>query len=91
MVYEIKLTSPKEFYAELKGLEVDAGVRANGEFEGRKSLIFITKHSGKYAIWIRDRSPSGRKNGTFRDFGTYGELLEFLQGTIDRPLLAFTY
>lgn len=91
MVYEIKLKSRKEFFDELKGLEVDTGVRVYGKLNGRRSVIFITKHSGKYALWIRDRRSGKTGSGSFKDVDDYEELSNFLEGTIEKPLRAFIY
>lgn len=91
MVYEFKVKSQKELFEELKGLEVDAGVRATGEFQGRKSLVFITKHSGKYALWIRDRRRSKGDLGVFKEFQDYGDLHKFLVGVLEKPLRAYLY
>ena len=91
MVYELKVKSLKELFDELKGLEVDAGVRASGEFQGRKSLIFITRHSGKYAIWIRDRRHREGDRGIFKDIHDYADLHKFLEGVLERPLRAYIY
>ena len=91
MVYELRVKSFERLFEELKGLDVDTGIRALGEFEGRKSLIFITRHSGKYALWIRDRSRRSGAQGVILDFHGYGELRRFLEETLDKPIKAHMY
>ena len=91
MVYDLKMKSLKELFEELKGLEVDSGVRTFAEFNGRKSLVFITKHSGKYALWIRDRRRRKGDCGIFKEFHDRGDLSKFLARTLERPLRAYIY
>lgn len=91
MVYEIRIKSRGALYRELRGLEVDAGIRADAKLEGKAALVFITRHSGKYAIWIRaKRHPKGDK-GTFVDFERFSELRDFLHGALVDPLKAYVY
>ncbi|MDA4128601.1 MAG: hypothetical protein OK422_04005 [Thaumarchaeota archaeon] len=91
MVYESKLKSKKRLFEELRELDADAGVRAWGTFDGRKSLIFITRHSGKYAIWIRGVRLRRGDRGSFKDFRDYASVNRFLSSTLDTPIKAYLY
>ncbi len=91
MVYERTLRSQKQLRDELRGLEVDAGVRASGTFEGTSSLIFVTKHSGTYSVWIRANNRRDPARGRFKAFRSFSELSDFLEDVLDRPLKAHIY
>ena len=91
MVYEIRLKSRRELFDELKGLEVDAGVRVMVSPGGKKAQVFITRHEGKYAIWTRSRRPGKSESGSFQDFTDFEELSKFLLRIIETPLKAFIY
>ncbi len=90
MVYELRVKSFEQLEGLLEGLEVDTGVRAFGEFRGRKSVIFITRHSGKYHLWVRGRGRKGEK-GSFLDFDEFKDLHAFLERALDRPVQARVY
>ena len=85
-----------ELFEELRDLEADEGVRILVEREGRKKLIFVTRHSGRYSLGITD---ADAKNGTwvpgkkmsFREFSDEKMLREFLAGLVKKPLTAYVY
>ena len=91
MVYELRIKSFARLFDELKRLDVDSGVRALGRFQGKESLVFVTKHSGSYALWIRGRNRRNETQGTILNFRDYGELRGFLEKTLDRPIKAHMY
>ena len=96
MVYERRVKSMSELFEELRDLEADEGVRILAEGEGRKRLVFVTKHSGRYSLGITD---ADAKNGTwvpgkkmsFREFSDQKMLREFLVGLVAKPLTAYVY
>lgn len=65
-------------------------MRALGTFEGKKSFVFITKHSGRYSVWVRPRS-GPVKSGSILEFTSVDELRSFLNGLLDSPLKAHMY
>ncbi len=91
LVYETRVKSLAELLRSVKDMEVDTGVRALGVYDGRRSLIFITKHSGSYALWIRDRNEKGTGRGAFLSFRDFEGLRGFLEKALDRPLRAHMY
>ena len=96
MVYERRVKSMSELFEELRHLEADDGVRILAEGEGRKKLVFVTRHSGRYSLGITD---ADAKNGTwvpgkkisFREFSDQRMLREFLAGLVTKPLNAYVY
>ena len=91
MVYERRLKSRKEFFNELRGLEIDAGVRIQSTFRKRTGAIFITKHTGKYHLWIKQDTLQRGDAGTFMEFPDFEALSKFLLGVLHGPLHAFIY
>ncbi len=96
MVYERKVTSFRELLEELRDLEADEGVRIITNTKGSKGFVFVTHHSGRYAVAIGDaerkggRLLPGRKTA-FREFFDDASLREFLMETISKPLDAHVY
>lgn len=94
MVYERRVASFKELLAEVKGLATDEGVRIEGRYRDEKCLIFVTRHSGKYALWL---SSKRRRDGVqgrideFKDFIEFRLLERFLRGVISEPFRAYIY
>lgn len=91
MVYELRVKSLEQLFEHVKDLEVDTGIRAEGKLRGKESLIFITRHSGKYALWIRARNGRSGERGTFLNFSEFSKLHKFLEETLNRPLRAHIY
>ena len=96
MVYERRVKSMSELFEELRDLEADEGVRILGEGEGRKKLLFVTRHSGRYSLGISDaEARNGKwvpgKKMSFREFSDQRTLREFLSGDIAKPLTAYVY
>jgi hypothetical protein len=89
--YEILVKAPRRVWAELMSLEADAGLRSEGTFEGKKCYVFVTRHSGRYAVWVRPKSERGKKDGRIIHFETYDSARDFLNGSLDRPLRAYLY
>lgn len=71
-------------------MEVDSGIRTHGTVKGKKTLVFITRHSGKYFVWLRPEDAKGDP-GTFRDFGRLSELRRFLDPIVEAPARASLY
>ena len=96
MVYERRVRSMSELFEELRDLDADEGVRVLAEGEGRKRLVFVTRHTGRYSIGISDAEA---RNGTwvpgkkmsFREFSDQRTLREFLAGLVSKPLIAYIY
>jgi hypothetical protein len=96
MVYERRVKTMPELFEELRDLDADEGVRVLAEGEGRKRLVFVTRHSGRYSIGISDAEA---RNGTwvpgkkmsFREFSGQRMLREFLVGIVAKPLTAYVY
>jgi len=88
--YETKLKTSKAFHDALENLEVDSGIRTHGTVKGKKSFIFITRHSGRYFLWLRPVDAKGNP-GTFRDFGQFSELRRFLDPIVEAPIRASLY
>ena len=96
MVYERRVKSMSELFEELRDLEADEGVRILAEDEGRKKLVFVTRHSGRYSLGISDaEARNGKlvpgKKMSFREFSDQRTLREFLSGVIAKPLTAYVY
>ncbi len=94
MVYETSVRSAKELFEKLVDLAPDEGVRIMANYHGEDRLVFVTRHSGKYALWIRPVR-QGRKSedrtGEFKDFRDFRLLKKFLFGIIAEPLKAYVY
>ena len=85
-----------ELFEELRDLEADEGVRILAEGEGRKKLVFVTRHSGRYSLGITDADAKNgtwvpRKKISFREFSDQTMLREFLAGLVTKPLNAYVY
>ena len=96
MVYERRVKSMSELFEELGDLEADEGVRILADGEGRKKLVFVTKHSGRYSLGISDaEARNGKwvpgKKMSFREFSDQRMLREFLAGLVTKPLNAYVY
>ena len=96
LVYERRVKSMSELFEELRDLEADEGVRILAEDEGRKKLVFVTRHSGRYSLGISDaEARNGKlvpgKKMSFREFSDQRTLREFLSGVIAKPLTAYVY
>ena len=96
MVYERRVKSISELFEELRDLGADEGVRILAEGEGRKKLVFVTRHSGTYSLGISDaEARNGRlvpgKKMSFREFSDESMLREFLAGVVSKPLTAYVY
>ena len=96
MVYERRVRSMSELFEELRDLEADEGVRILADGEGRKKLVFVTRHSGRYSLGITDAdAKNGRlvpgKKMSFREFSDKRKLREFLAGLVTKPLTAYVY
>ena len=96
MVYERRVKSMSELFEELRDLEADEGVRILAEDEGRKKLVFVTRHSGSYSLGISDAEARNgiwvpRKKMSFREFSDQKTLREFLAGLVAKPLTAYVY
>ncbi len=94
MVYERRILSLRELLSELEELAPDEGARVGGNYGGEDCFVFVTRHSGKYAIWLRARRAGGRIRGgvnEFKDFSNLGLLKKFLVGVITEPLRAHMY
>ena len=59
-------------------------------FKGRKSLVFVTKHSGKYSVWLHQVGVESDP-GVFANFEELAELRAFLDPVLVRPLSASLY
>ena len=96
MVYERRVKSMSELFEEIRDLDADEGVRVLAEGEGRKKLVFVTRHSGGYSLGISDAEA---RNGTwvpgkkmsFREFSDQRMLREFLARLVTKPLTAYVY
>ena len=96
MVYERRVKSMSELFEELRDLEADEGVRILAEGEGKKKLVFVTRHSGRYSLGISDaEARNGKwvpgKKMSFREFSDQRMLREFLAGLVTKPLTAYVY
>jgi len=96
LVYERRVKSMSELLDELQDLDADEGVRILAESEGRKKLVFVTRHSGRYSLGISDaEARNGKlvpgKKMSFREFSDQRTLREFLSGVVAKPLTAYVY
>ena len=96
MVYETKLTSLDELFEELQNLESDEGVRMLTDEAGKRRMVFVTRHSGRYAIAICAAAAKGGrwvpgKTLQFLEFFDQKRLREFLSSIATKPLKAYLY
>lgn len=94
MVYETRVRSSKELFDRLEDLAPDEGVRIAAEYHAEHCLVFVTRHSGKYAVWIRatqQKTGSQPRTEEFKDFKGFAPLKKFLFRVISEPLKAYVY
>ncbi len=94
MVYETRVGSSKELFDKLEDLAPDEGVRIIAKYHGEVCLVFVTKHSGKYALWIRaarKKRKTPDRTEEFKDFKDLDLLKKFLLGIVAEPLKAYVY
>ncbi len=96
MVYETKVTSLKELFDELRNLESDEGVRILTSRAGERRIVFVTRHSGRYAMAICAAATKGGrwvpgKTLQFKEFFDERRLREFLTNIATKPLKAYVY
>ena len=89
MVYERLVTTMPQLLREVEGLEYDSGIRMTAKIDGEKKLVFVTKHSGEYSLWVRKNEET--KGGSFRRFSDFPAVKKFLSGIVDKPLKAYVY
>ena len=96
MAYERKLTSFSELIEELRDLEADEGVRIVTNKRRRKEFVFVTHHTGRYALAICRAERRGRRllpgrKISFDEFSDDVSLRNFLTGVVSKPLNAYIY
>jgi hypothetical protein len=94
MAYETRVGSAKELFEKLEDLAPDEGVRIAARYRGEDCFVFVTRHSGKYALWLKTaRSKGGSQPRTeeFKDFDEFAVLKKFIFGVISEPLRAYVY
>jgi len=96
MVYETRISSLKKLVAELQDLEADEGVRILTGRGGKKKIVFVTRHSGRYAIAICAAVAKGGewlpgKVLQFKEFLDQKRLRDFLRSIGAEPLKAYLY
>jgi hypothetical protein len=94
MAYETRVASSKELFDKLEDLDPDEGVRIVARYDGKSSFVFVTRHSGKYALWIRaakQEAGSQPRREEFKDFKDFALLKKFLFGVISEPIKAYVY
>lgn len=96
MVYEKRLRSFKDLAKEIRSLELDGGIRIQGKYDGKRSLIFVTKPAGKYAVAVYTTKPTKSteamgKRTLIREFDDSSQVERFLTPLIKRSVEAYSY
>lgn len=97
LFFERKVGSFSELAKEAGLLDLDGGIRAFADFQGKKrQLVFVTRSPyDTYTLMLYERR-AGRggsvgKRLLVKEFTAKDELLRFMRGLLSRPLQAFVY
>ncbi len=95
MFYERRVKSFSGLLEELARLDADAGVRVRGRYMGKPCYAFVTRFAHVYTVMVFGRQ-GGRPGGVgekvlSKDYGSLGELGEFLRGLAAGRLEAYAY
>ena len=97
MVYEKKLESFEELKRELKMLDMDGGIRIDGEYDGIRCFIFLTTSTMGHSVAIYTKK-HGSKDSEVPDrqllikkYGDEGELIKFLRKVTNKHMEAYSY
>ena len=96
MFYEKKVNSLPGLAREVELLDLDGGIRSHVTYNGKKSLVFITRSPHGFTLMVYGRRLDGSKEAPtqrllVKEFQTGGELKGFVGGILTRPIKAFVY
>ena len=96
MFYEKTVNSFPRLMQEADLLDLDGGIRSHVTYDGRKSLVFVTRSPNGFTLMVYGRRVHGSKEAPGRrllveEFQTSAELGRFIGGIIAKPVKAFVY
>ena len=96
MLYEKKLSSLPELFAELGNLDLDGGIRALGRFGSKRCYVFVTRSPAGFTSLLYSIKAAGKeslpdKRVLAKEFTSLEEAKEFLTKTVEKPVKAFSY
>jgi hypothetical protein len=96
LFYEKTVNSFSKLVREAELLDLDSGIRSYVTYNGRKSFVFITRSARGYTLMIygrKGRGPNESPEGRLfvKEFPTEKELMDFVEGIVERPIKAFVY
>jgi hypothetical protein len=96
LFFEREVDSFAELVEEVGLLDLDSGIRAFVDFEGRRQLLFVTRSPhDSYTLMVYERK-AGRgtsvgKRLLVKEFRKENDLTGFMKGILSRPVKAFVY
>ena len=96
MIYEKKLSSFSELSRELSILDLDAGIRTTGKYNGKKCYLFVTRSANGftsllYSMKLLKKESLPDKRLLAREFEDQGSLETFLAQIVNKPVKAVSY
>jgi hypothetical protein len=96
LFYEKTVDSLSGLMQEVELLDLDGGIRSHVTYNGKKSLVFITRSPGGFTLMVYGRRLDGSQEAPARrllvkEFRTGSELKRFVGGILTRPVKAFVY
>lgn len=96
MLYEKKLGSLPELFAELDNLDLDAGIRALGRYNSKRCFVFVTRSATGFASLLYSIKVAGKeslpdKRVLAKEFPNLEQTQEFLTKVVAKPVKAFSY
>jgi len=98
MLFEKKVGSFAKLVEEIEWLDLDSGVRAFADYDGKKGqLVFVTRSPhDTYVMMVYENKGSADKpvpgeRLLVKEFRKTDELTRSLRGLLSKPLTAFVY
>ena len=97
LFFEKSVDSFPKLMKEVGLLDLDSGIRAFGDFNGKKKqFVFVTRSPNEgYTLMVYGRAgaknPVPSKRLLVKEFRTKEALGEFMRGLLSRPVTAFVY
>jgi hypothetical protein len=97
LFFEKTVNSFPRLLQEISLLDLDSGIRAYGDFKGKKDqLVFLTKSPDGYTLMVYSKKKSGKdfvpdKRLLVKEFSDQKALGDFMRSLLAKPVRAFVY